>query len=50
MTHERKWRPLHVAIAWALTRDKQFCCEIAGDKNAEDYTFYASERLEQAMI
>jgi hypothetical protein len=46
----RKWRPLHVAIAWALTRDQEFCAEIAEDQWAGQLTFCASERLEQAMM
>jgi hypothetical protein len=45
MTHERKWRPLHVAIAWALTRDEQFCCEIAGDKMPETIHFMRASGL-----
>ncbi len=50
MLQSRKWLPLHVAIAWALTRDLEFCDEIGDDRNAEQRTFCASDLLEQAMM
>ena len=50
MTHERRWRPLHVAIAWVVTRDEEFCREIADDRFAEQYTVFGIARLEQAMM
>ena len=50
ISHARKWRPLQVAIAWSLTRDDEFCNEIACYENAEKSTFCACNRLEQEMM
>ena len=46
----RKWRPLHVAIAWIVARDEQFCSEIETDPSAKETTFVAPDRLEHAML
>jgi hypothetical protein len=46
----RKWCELHVAIAWVLSRDEEFCAEIADDVSASQRTFCASARLERAMM
>jgi hypothetical protein len=45
----RKWRPLHVAIAWVLARDEQFCNEVEADKSSEERTFIAPSLLERTM-
>ena len=41
---------MQVAIAWSLTRDDEFCNEIACYENAEKNTFCACNRLEQEMM
>lgn len=48
--HTKVWRPLHEAIAWALTQDEDFCVEIADDNKAQTSPFWASHLLEQAMM
>lgn len=50
MAHSQNWRPLHVALAWMLSRDEAFCTAIAADADARERTFCAAARLEQAMI
>lgn len=44
------WRPLHVAIAWTLTCDEQFCANIAANDSAAQRIFCASAQLEHEMI
>ena len=50
VSRPRKWRPLHVSIAWALTRDEQFCADIAENDSAAQRIFCASAQLEHEMI
>lgn len=46
----RMWRPLHVSIAWGLTRDEQFCADVAENASAAQRIFCASLQLEHEMI
>jgi hypothetical protein len=41
---------LHVSIAWSLTRDEQFCTDIAENASAAQRIFCASCQLEHEMI
>jgi hypothetical protein len=50
VSRSRKWRPLHVSIAWSLTRDEQFCTDIAENASAAQRIFCASLQLEHEMI
>lgn len=45
----RKWRPLHVAIAWALTRDEQVCTRMAGNVSGANI-FAACSQIEREML